>query len=107
MNINQDHVKLGKEAAKNLPHKILAPKKEKMKSKPKRIKAVFIGANGSDGYATNMQYVLIVNNSDNFYGEGRIHIERENGGGGCVYESFVAFLNNWDNIQNFYQWEKL
>lgn len=70
--------------------------------KKKTVKAIFRGANGSLGYQTNHEYLLVI-----FQLKGQniaIRIDNQNQNdnthdGYCEYESIVSFLENWDNIR--------
>lgn len=61
----------------------------------KRIKATFIGKDGSLEYVTGKEYSLYVIEG---YNEA-MRIWRVSGGGTCAYRSIIAFLNNWTNIK--------
>lgn len=62
-----------------------------------RIKATFIGKNGSVGLKKNRDYILIVRSKDavNIKVLNDVNERHVN----CLYGSLHAFLNNWDNIQ--------
>lgn len=63
----------------------------------KIVKAVFIGEDGSLNYEKDKQYTLKIEHSQinrkiwatDMFGEGKE----------CIYESVVAFLNNWTEIK--------
>ena len=63
----------------------------------KRIKATFIGKDGSVGLKRNRDYILIVRSKDDV----NIKVLDDLNGNNinCLYGSLHAFLNNWDNIQ--------
>lgn len=56
------------------------------------IKATFTGKD-SLGYKNGEEYDLLVVNSN------YIAIKRIDGSGGCNYNTFVLFLNNWNKIR--------
>lgn len=61
----------------------------------KKIKAIFRGQDGSCGYKTGKEYLLVIRHPK----KGNIIIQKEIGiTGECEYSSVIAFLNNWDNI---------
>lgn len=68
----------------------------------KRIRAKFIGKDGSLGYIHGKFYSIIVTLPSHSSG---IHIHRFNslpmGDGECVYNNIIAFLDNWDAIENY------
>lgn len=63
--------------------------------KTRVVKAIFRGQNGSCGFETNREYQLEIYHDANSY----IRID---GGDArhCDYQSFISFMNNWDNIRN-------
>lgn len=61
----------------------------------KKVKAIFRGQNGSCGFETNREYTLEV------YHDTKLYIRINDGDGKwCDYQSFISFMNNWDNIRN-------
>lgn len=61
-----------------------------------KIKATFIGRNGSCGYITGLHYILDIR-----HGPGaNIVIEDDKGGGYCEYTSMLSFLENWTAVFN-------
>lgn len=65
----------------------------------KKIRATFIGKDGSLGFRNGVDYQLTVST-------GKILEIRGTGEAGqvvCIYGSFTSFLSNWDNIQNITQ----
>ena len=63
----------------------------------KRIKATFIGTDGSLGYKTGKEYSLFVRKQ--LDGETEIYICRVSGGGACIYSDLYAFIKNWTLIK--------
>lgn len=64
--------------------------------KKKTVKAKFIGTDGSMGFRYDTNYVLVLSTDSE---TSRITIKAEGSKGlTCVYDNFVLFLNNWDNI---------
>ncbi len=67
----------------------------------RKIRATFTGANGSLGYINGKRYAISINEGVR---DGEIRIWRTGYGsesvrrGFCVYNSFNAFLDNWDRI---------
>ena len=60
-----------------------------------RIKATFVGNNGSCGYVESASYFLRVEQGQ----DNEIIIDRvDNLGGQCVYETLKSFLNNWNEV---------
>lgn len=59
------------------------------------VKAIFKGHPGSLGYEFEKEYTIIVAHPP----KKNIQIRRVRGGGYNEYESFEAFLKNWDNIR--------
>ena len=62
--------------------------------KNKTIIATFVGGN-SLGYENGKTYTINVSSTQMH----PIRIHREDSAGDCKYESIVAFLNNWNDIQ--------
>jgi len=60
-----------------------------------KISAIFKGTNGL-GYVHNSLYDLKVTSHAN---DSTVNIVRQDGFGGCVYGSIVAFLENWDLVR--------
>lgn len=58
-----------------------------------RIKATFVGADGSLGYEKGKEYDLKIESYS------QPVISRTDGTGECKYNNFRAFLRNWDNIK--------
>jgi hypothetical protein len=60
-----------------------------------RIRATFIGADGSCGYKNKLQYFLrFTQGQDN-----EIIIDRvDNLGGECTYSTLKSFLSNWRDV---------
>jgi hypothetical protein len=58
----------------------------------KEIKAIFKGHNGSMGFIKNKKYNLVLDE----YSNGSLLINDFNSIRFCIYESFIAFLNNWE-----------
>lgn len=58
-----------------------------------KVKATFIGQDGSLGFKTGQQYELEVEAYATL-GFDQLRIEPSN----CIYESLNAFLNNWSNV---------
>jgi hypothetical protein len=63
----------------------------------KRIKATFIGKNGSVGLKKNRDYILIVRAKDDVNIKVLDDVNERDVN--CLYGSLHAFLSNWDNIQ--------
>lgn len=60
-----------------------------------RLRATFIGKNGSLGYQTNRTYILDVMSIDKC----PIAISRSKATGGyCEYESIISFFQNWKDV---------
>lgn len=64
-------------------------------SREMKIAAIFKGTN-SLGYVHNSLYDLKINSHAN---DSTVNIVRQDGSGGCVYGSIVAFLENWDLVR--------
>ncbi len=62
----------------------------------KKVKAVFRGKDGSEGFVKNHEYTLELTKLR----RGNFIANATEGMLSCEYESFLAFLNNWDNIRN-------
>lgn len=63
------------------------------------IKAIFTGQDGSCGYKKDKEYNLKINHTNN--GRGIIKITPEVvGAQACSYNSIIAFMRNWNNINN-------
>lgn len=62
----------------------------------KRVTATFKGKNGSMGFISGMRYDLSLRR----YSNGLLSVNNRNGFGWCEYGSFVAFLNNWDDVKS-------
>lgn len=60
-----------------------------------KIKAKFIGEDGSLGYKYGKIYKLNING---FYSTTTIRILRDDNQGVCEYSSFEKFLENWTNV---------
>lgn len=58
-----------------------------------KIKATFIGKNGSMGFYTNKEYNLTIHNCKGYF-----TIFNDDGKGYCQYNSIISFLDNWKNI---------
>lgn len=71
---------------------------KRIDTRKKRVKATFIGQDGSLGYVNGKDYVLTIRMADDLYPAGSIFISEINGDGGCIYGSMIAFLDNWTNI---------
>lgn len=61
----------------------------------KKIQATFKGQNGSMGFKTGKEYTLTLSKMN----KGHLMAEEDSGFNFCEYGSFMAFLNNWDNIK--------
>jgi len=59
-----------------------------------KVKAKFIGQDGSCGYKNGYEYDLLIRNNQK-----GVIIEDYGIAGICKYESTVAFLKNWTNIE--------
>jgi hypothetical protein len=62
----------------------------------KKVKAVFKGQNGSCGYETNKEYILVVGSLGV---TSKISIHKSDGSGPNNYSSILTFLDNWDNVR--------
>lgn len=60
-----------------------------------RVKATFKGKNGSMGFETGKQYTLTLTK----YKDGGLLAEDDFNH--CEYGSFIAFLNNWENVSSY------
>jgi len=64
----------------------------------RKIKAVFIGENGSLGYETNKEYTLTISGAPL---PNLIKIEpKTKKCKPCEYGGIISFISNWDNIRN-------
>ncbi len=71
-------------------------------SRPHVIRAKFDGADNSLGYKHGKRYTLKTETRPSeIFDDNRpiIYVEREDGTGGCEYEHWEKFLDNWDNLE--------
>ena len=60
-----------------------------------KIKAIFKGKNGSQGFERNKQYELEITQGSTYQIAGQCDKPKT----GLAYESIDAFMRNWDNIR--------
>jgi hypothetical protein len=59
------------------------------------VRGIFKGKNGDRGFIKDHEYKLQVKHKLG----GNIRVEETLAGFNCEYESFIAFMNNWDDIR--------
>ena len=62
-----------------------------------KVKATFIGKDGSRGFVKAKEYTLKLSK---YPTDGNLLADDVKSLNYCEYGSFIAFLNNWDNIKN-------
>jgi len=61
-----------------------------------KVKATFIGKDGSRGFVKGKEYTLKLSK---YPTDGSLLADDTNGVSYCEYSSFITFLNNWENVR--------